>query len=149
MLLCVRNPYYTIIVVITVITVIAVIAYRVRSSTKAVGYTFYSNTLYLVHALVLCFLPALVSVVNGIFAMNEESDRKEDKDNEEDDCVTFVGQSSLAFTDETKPGGQGLYLNTTLARQGVEREPGDDEERVHQRQTAPVTVRRARTTSRS
>lgn len=86
--------------------------------------------------------------MNGIFAMNEGSHRKEDKDKEEDDCVTFVGQPSLAFADETKRDGQGLYLNTTLARKVLERESADDEERGHQRQTAPVTVRRARTRSR-
>lgn len=78
----------------------------------------------------------------------EGSNRKGERDDEEDDGVTFVGQPSLVFAGEPKPDGQGLYLNTILARKSVVRETGDEEERGHQRQNDPVTVRRLKTRSK-
>lgn len=76
------------------------------------------------------------------FSIFEGSDRKGERaDDEEDDRVTFVGPSSLAFEDEPKPHGQELHLDTQLATKNVLRNT-DDKGDGPQRQVAPVTVRK-------
>eukprot|EP00903_Cladosiphon_okamuranus_P015689 g14486.t1 len=67
------------------------------------------------------------------------SDRKGETNDEDDDAVTFVGSASLACNAESKSIGQGLYLNTNLARKGAS-QPPDEELPGLQRQTAPVTI---------
>ncbi|CAM9666399.1 unnamed protein product [Scytosiphon promiscuus] len=46
---------------------------------------------------------------------SEGSDQSADR-LEEDDIMTFVGSPSLACNSESKSNGEGLYLNTNLAR---------------------------------
>lgn len=69
-------------------------------------------------------------------------DQKIERNDEEDDAVTFVGSSSLACNAESKSNSQVLYLNTTLARTSISLEAQDDDLAGLQKQTTPVTVRR-------
>lgn len=67
------------------------------------------------------------------------SDRKGERYDEEDDAVTFVGSAPLACNAESKSIGQGIYLNTNLARKEVSQPPNEELAGL-QRQIAPVTV---------
>lgn len=82
--------------------------------------------------------PSLSLSFSAAVVRTGSSDRKGEND-EDNDAVTFVGSASLACNAESKSIGQGLYLNTNLARKGVSQSP-DGELAGLQRQTAPVTV---------
>lgn len=73
------------------------------------------------------------------------SDKTGERKYEKDDGVTFVGSPSVVLNDEPKLNGQGLYLNTKLARKGFAREADDESDLGLQRQVAPVTVSEPRT----
>ncbi|CAM9578784.1 unnamed protein product [Pylaiella littoralis] len=64
-----------------------------------------------------------------------------ERNDEEDDAVTFVGSPSLdACKAESKSNGQVLFLNTNLARMSFSRETQDDDLTGLERQTTPVTI---------
>eukprot|EP00752_Nemacystus_decipiens_P010804 g9610.t1 len=54
------------------------------------------------------------------------SDRKGERDVEEDGVITFVGSASIACNAESKSIGHGIYLNTNLARKDVSQPPNEE-----------------------